>query len=138
GQADDSRFELLFESLWQFHLRRAEATGAGFDSARASKAPKARRELLYSLEALCRFSEGSRPALALPESELARASGRILEYGIKHRQALALDPKDGLLKETKKLMAEWNRTPAPSDERLAADWRLYLDRVHALLGVRLS
>ncbi|OFZ06355.1 MAG: hypothetical protein A2X97_02735 [Bdellovibrionales bacterium GWA1_52_35] len=135
GQPQDSLFNLVFENIRSFFLSRSECREKACSSDEKMKIQNRRKELLLSLEALARFSKAETFPLPFLEEERARASGKILELGFKYNQILSLDPKEGILKETKKIMTEWARQGMPED-RMPEYWAFYLKRVYALLGIR--
>ncbi|MGK5084645.1 DUF349 domain-containing protein [Bdellovibrionota bacterium FG-1] len=140
--SQDASFSLLFENVWKFYLCRIENKESGHLPEVRAEALRIRKDLIYSLEALIRFREakveskavGSLP-LPFSQEERAKASGKLLEFGLKFKHVLSLDPQGGIVKETKKIMDEWSKTGAPDDEYLSAFWKYYLDRVHTLLDI---
>ena len=143
GEAQDSFFHALFENVCLCHLSRVENKERTYTSAEKAAALKAREELLCSLEALIRLrpktgSEGPAAISPLPfvEGENSKAFGKVLEFGLKYKQIVSLDPKSGAIKETKKIMVQWARLPVPDDEYSGRFWRAYLDRVHELFELR--
>ena len=77
--------------------------------------------------------------LPLPfEEERAKASGKVLEFGLKYKVILSMDPKGGTLKETTKIMEQWSKVGMPDEAFLPAFWKYYLDRVHTLLEIRIE
>ena len=142
GQSEDSLFAFLFEHLWKFYFSRSESRTKEFSSSEKTKVLRTRKELLLALEALTRFTAPKTESvttaahLRLPfsEEERAKTAGKVLELGLKYKQILSLDPKNGLLKETKKIMTEWSQLGI-SDDALSEFWPYYLSRIHELLGI---
>lgn len=143
GQSQDAGFGLLFDNMHAFFRARWEARARLETPDQAAKRLKSRNEVIYSLEALTRMNEPKKGRAAphllpLPfaEGELrANSSGKLLEAGMRYRQILALDPAQGVTKETRKLMEQWTKLGLTGDESAAACWDYYVNRVRALLDL---
>jgi hypothetical protein len=142
GQSEDAAFGSIFENVSAFFQARLRNKDLTLDPVATAKNLKLRKDLLYSLEALARFIENkeseksSKTKLPFSEDELRTlAPGKLLEYGMKYHQILALDPVLGTVKETKKIMEEWVKIPSVDEESLPDYWKYYLERAHSLLKI---
>lgn len=142
GQSQDTLFDLLFENMRQFQNTRSLNAKRIFNEGEIAELLNARKELLYSLEALTRFSEAKTnhtlSPLPLTEEEQSQAVNKILAFGIKYKQILLLDPKEGVLKETKKIMNQWSGMGSPEEKLLPELWKCYRERIESLLQVSMS
>jgi len=133
GQSDDAQWNLLFSHLCDCFGVRFKAREKARTPAEKEAAHHARGDLLCALAALGRFeTDAKAPELPLGFEESPKVPAKILELGLRYRQILALDPKEGVLKETCKIMEHWGRIGDP-DEDLSSFWGYYLARVHSLL-----
>jgi hypothetical protein len=136
GQSEDALFGLILENVWEFFLCRLENKDRTFAPDQAAKCLKARKDLIYSLDALTRFRNSEVLVLPFSEEERTKTAGKVLEFGLKLNPILAQDPEGGKLKETKRIMGQWSKMGMEDGVNLEAFWKHYLDRVHMLLGVR--
>lgn len=144
GQKQHAALALIFESIRATFDARFDSRDRAMTAEQSSKQLKTRNELLYSLEALTRMNpprKGTTPPLALlplplDEDELrTNSSGKLLEAGMRYRQILALDPAQGVAKETKKIMEQWSKLSTGNEDTLPAAWAYFLNRVRALLEI---
>ncbi len=135
AESDGRTYELLFENIHSFFMSRMSKKDVSVD-VQASR--KARLDALYALESLVRLStpQPSKALTAIPviEGSPVKESGKLLEFGLKYRQILSLDPKNAIKKETQKIMSLWTEMASPDSEYLPVFWKCYLDRVQFLLG----
>ena len=114
GQKEDALFELMFENACRFFGSRASAKDRTPSAKELEESLKARKELIYSLDALSRIVKAESVELPLAEEEKAKAAAKVLQLGMKFNQVLALDPQSGLLKETKQIMNRWSSLGLPA------------------------
>jgi hypothetical protein len=140
GQNQDQIFELLFENLNRCYAGRADSKAQPPEPAQNEKALKIQKELIFSLEALTRLQETKIESCPLPfaDEERMKATGEVMKFGLKYKQILSLDPQGGTLKEVKKIMEQWSKLRIAESDVQAGYWKYYLNRVHALLDVRLE
>lgn len=141
-QNQDSLYDLLFENIRQFHVNQAQKAKQIQNEVEMNLALNARKELIYSLEALGRLSQAQ--SLEIPLSlpitaeEQSESVGKILAFGMKYKAILSLDPKDGLIKETKRIMENWANEGLVSSKVLPDLWNCYLERVQRLLRISIN
>jgi|GEM_PF-5764021 len=138
-QKQDSLFDLLFENIRQFHVTQAQKAKQNPSEDDMNLAFNTRKELLYSLEALNRLSQAQTLEIPFPlpmtEEEQSESVGKILALGMKYKAILSLDPKDGLFKETKKIMENWAYEGLVNAKVLPDLWNCYFERVQRLLRI---
>lgn len=142
GQTEDSLYDLYFENMSQFYSARHGNRNKTCSSEEVEKLLNLRKELLFSLEALTHFADTkngiSLSPLPLTEEEKTQAVNKILAFGLQYKQALSLDPKDGVFKETKKIMDQWSHASLVEEKLLPELWKCYRERVQALLQISLG
>jgi hypothetical protein len=130
GQKQDALAAKLFENLCASFQSRFAAREKPVDTAAQEKSLKARRDVIFSLEAILKFRG---KAMASPWSDAdmgSNTSSKLLEFGMRYKQMLSMDPARATTQETLKLMDQWSKLGGAADASL---WRYYLDRVRALL-----
>jgi hypothetical protein len=144
---EDSSYTLLFDNAAALFQARAAASASNPDATASTQDSKrslqTQKGLLFRLDALARFREtkkGETPSFSsldqvFKEEDPSQVTSKVLEAGLSYRSVLSMEPKTGLLKETKKLMEEWVRAGLPADSQASLLYRAYLERLHWIFGI---